>query len=493
MFNKILIANRGEIAVRIIKTCQEMDISTVAVYSDVDSTAPHVLFADEAISIGAPEPRESYLNIEKIIEVALENDVDAVHPGYGFLSENHQFARACEKAKITFIGPSIAAMTMLGDKLRSRQIMQSVGIPVIPGMIIKANSENEIITAAEKIGYPVLLKASAGGGGKGMRIVEKPDQLKPALDACQREALAAFGDDTVYVEKYFRQLRHIEFQILADHHGNYVHLFERECSIQRRHQKIIEESPSPLLTDDLRKRMAEAAINVVKTAGYTNAGTVEFLVDQDTNFYFLEVNARLQVEHPVTEFITGIDLVRQQILIANNERLQIKQADIYKRGHAIEARIYAEDPENNFLPSSGKILFVEAPTGPWIRNDSGIRSGLELPIYYDPILAKLIVWGETREIACKRMETALKQYVILGIKTQIPFLRDIVSHAEFKKTAIDTHFIENHFAEWKPGYDHVDLSLMISAIEEDTQRKSFSNSANNKRATPWIQVGRWQI
>ncbi|RQW07295.1 acetyl-CoA carboxylase biotin carboxylase subunit, partial [candidate division KSB1 bacterium] len=417
MFKKILIANRGEIAVRVIKACQELGIKTVAVYSEADRTALHVQLADEAVLLGAPPPLESYLNIDKIISVAHQTEAEAIHPGYGFLAENSAFAERCEKEKIIFIGPNSKAMALVGDKLRSRQTMSAAKIPIIPGMQQKVADFELLKIEAEKIGYPVMLKASAGGGGKGMRIVYSSEELKEAMEAGMREAKSAFGDESIYLEKFIEQPRHVEFQVIADHHGNVVHLFERECSIQRRHQKIIEESPSVALDDELRLKMGETAKRVIKESDYTNAGTVEFLLDKNKNFYFLEVNARIQVEHPVTEFVTGIDLVKLQIRIAAGEPLPFRQEDVQQTGHAIECRIYAEDPENNFLPSLGTIHFVQEPTGPWVRTDSGLYSGIEVSIYYDPILSKLIVWGQDRNDAIQRMKNALDNYIILGIKT----------------------------------------------------------------------------
>ncbi len=493
MFKKILIANRGEIAVRVMKACQELSIPTVAVYSEVDRDALHVQVADEAALLGPPQPSESYLNIDRIIETARQYGVDAIHPGYGFLAENPNFVRRCEQEGITFIGPSSEAMSLVGDKLRSRQTMTEADIPVIPGMYTRATSLKEIMNEAVKLDFPVIIKASAGGGGKGMRVVHSPDELKDAMESGKREAKSAFGDDSVYLEKYIEKPRHIEFQILADQHGHAVYLFERECSIQRRHQKIIEESPSTILTPALRKKMGETAIAVIRASGYTNAGTVEFLLDENKNFYFLEVNARLQVEHPVTEFVTGIDLVKQQLRIAAGEKLSFAQKDLAQKGHAIECRIYAEDPENNFLPSSGKIVFLKEPRGPWIRNDSGIYSGMDVSVYYDPILAKLIVWGENREDARIRMIHALKDYVILGIKTQIPFMNDVLEHPEFIAGNTHTDFIPTHFSQWRLGHRHEKLAAAVAAMQSfgDTGRGNIS--VQKKTLTPWLSVGHWEI
>jgi len=496
MFKKILIANRGEIAVRVIKACQELDIKTVAVYSEADRTALHVQLADEAVLLGASPPLESYLNIDKIIAIAHQTNAEAIHPGYGFLAENSAFAERCEQEGIVFIGPSSKAMALVGDKLRSRQTMSAAKIPIIPGMQQKVADFSQLKKQAEKIGYPVILKASAGGGGKGMRIVYSSDELKEAMEAGMREAKSAFGDESIYLEKFIEQPRHVEFQVIADHFGNVVHLFERECSIQRRHQKIIEESPSTALTDELRARMGETAKRVIRESGYTNAGTVEFLLDNNKNFYFLEVNARIQVEHPVTEFITGIDLVKLQIQIASGEPLPFRQEDVQQKGHAIECRIYAEDPENNFLPSLGTIHFVQEPTGPWVRTDSGLFSGIEVSMYYDPILSKLIVWGQNRNDAIQRTKNALENYVILGIKTQIPFLKAVIEHPEFVKGNTNTNFLKDHFSNWKmPELDDSEIlkALAIAAIHEQSDSKNEMRIEKPSHLTPWNTIGQWEV
>ncbi len=496
MFKKILIANRGEIAVRVIKACQELGIKTVAVYSEVDRMALHVQLADEAVLLGAPPPLESYLNIDKIIVIAHQTNAEAIHPGYGFLAENSGFAERCEQKGIVFIGPNSKAMALVGDKLRSRQTMAAAKIPIIPGMQQKVADFSQLKQEAEKIGYPVMLKASAGGGGKGMRIVYSSDELKDAMEAGMREAKSAFGDESVYLEKFIEQPRHVEFQVIADHHGNVVHLFERECSIQRRHQKIIEESPSTALNDELRSKMGETAKRVIKESGYTNAGTVEFLLDKNKNFYFLEVNARIQVEHPVTEFVTGIDLVKQQIRIAAGEPLPFRQEDLQQKGHAIECRIYAEDAENNFLPSLGTIHFVQEPTGPWVRVDSALFSGIEVSMCYDPILSKLIVWGQNRNDAIQRMRQALENYIILGIKTQIPFLKAVIEHPEFINGNTNTNFLKDHFSNWHlPALNENEISkaLAIAAIHDMTNSKTAVRSEKQSHITPWNTVGQWEI
>ncbi len=498
MFKKILIANRGEIAVRVIKACREMGIASVAVYSEADRTSLHVQMADEAVLIGPPPAIESYLDIDKIIAAVRSTGAEAVHPGYGFLAENPAFARRLEEEKIVFIGPHSRALELVGDKIRARQTMEKAGIPIIPGMKSVAGSAAECEKEARRIGYPVMIKASAGGGGKGMRIVGAEDDLRACLEAGMREAKAAFGDDSVYLEKYIEEPRHVEFQVLADNTGNVVHLFERECSIQRRHQKIVEETPSTALTPGLRQKMGQTARRVLHVSGYNNAGTVEFLLDKDKNFYFLEVNARLQVEHPVTELATGVDLVHQQIRIAAGESLSLKQEDLKQRGHAIECRIYAEDPAKGFLPSSGKIVFLKEPKGPGVRHDCGVYGGWEVPIYYDSILAKLIVWAESRELACARMKAALDDYVVLGISTTIPFLKDVISHPRFAQGATTTSFIKTHFENWQEkdgGEAALRLALAAAAFGEFSRGPAAGAPAARAReiSSPWQTLGRWKI
>ncbi|MCX5801623.1 MAG: acetyl-CoA carboxylase biotin carboxylase subunit [Candidatus Eisenbacteria bacterium] len=493
--NKILVANRGEIALRVMKACREMGIPTVAVYSTSDKGSLHVQFADEAICIGPPQPLESYLNIEKIMGAAKQAGADAVHPGYGFLAENSDFARRCAEEGITFIGPNHEAMRLLGNKVESRKTMVKAGIPVIPGMMGGCNDAGSLAGEANQMGYPVLVKAAGGGGGKGMRIVRDAKELEDSLAACMREARSAFGDDTIYLEKYIERPRHIEFQILADTQGNVVHLFERECSIQRRYQKIVEETPSVALGGELREKMGNVAVQVARTAGYTNAGTVEFLLDQAGKFYFLEVNARVQVEHPITEAVVGVDLVKQQIRVASGERLSLKQEDLRQRGHAIECRIYAEDPENGFLPCAGKILFVKEPAGPGIRCDSGIWSGCEVSVHYDPILSKLVVWDETREQARRRMASALRQYVILGIKTTIPFLADVMEHPAFAEGRTHTGFIPEYFSEWKPAEgDPLELKIALLAAALGKSSSTVKTGvATRETFSPWKSNNRWRI
>ncbi|MBN1225086.1 MAG: acetyl-CoA carboxylase biotin carboxylase subunit [Candidatus Aminicenantes bacterium] len=497
MFKKILIANRGEIAVRIIKACQEMGIQTVAVYSEADRNSLHVVSADEAFCIGPAPAIESYLNIDRIIEITHKSGAEAIHPGYGFLAENAGFACRCEQDKVVFIGPNSKAMDLVGDKVRSRKTMEKAGVPIIPGMKGIHKSIEDYETEAKKIGYPVMIKASAGGGGKGMRVVHDEENLKPGLEAGMREAKSAFGDESVYLEKYIDEPRHVEFQVLADNYGNTVHLFERECSIQRRHQKIVEESPSQALDPELRARMGEIAKKVIQVSGYNNAGTVEFLLDRDKKFYFLEVNARLQVEHPVTELVTGIDLVHQQIRIAAGERLAVRQEDLEQKGHAIECRIYAEDPLNNFLPSAGKVLFLKEPRGPGVRHDCGIYQGCEVPIFYDPILAKLIVWAEDRDNACRKMICALDDYVVLGIQTSIDFLRDVIGHPQFRAGETTTHFISRHFDGWqgKERTEEIQKMAALAAAFDSTQRAISPGipDGHKEAASPWLALGKWRL
>ena len=442
MFKKILIANRGEIAVRVIGACRELGILSAAVYSEVDRVALHVLMADEAYPIGAAAATESYLNIAKILQVAKHCGADAIHPGYGFLSENAKFARACAGAGVKFIGPTAAAMEMMGSKTRARQEMEKAGVPFVPGTSRALESVQQAKEVAAKIGYPVMLKAAAGGGGKGMRLVQAAQELPAALEAAQSEAQRAFGDGEIYLEKAILNPRHIEMQVLADEYGNTVYLGERECSIQRRHQKVLEEAPSPLVDAALRRRMGEVAVRVAQAAGYHNAGTVEFLVDQAKNFYFLEMNTRLQVEHPVTELITGLDLVDLQIRIAAGEQLPFGQDDVLIRGHAIECRIYAEDADNNFFPSPGKIERLRTPEGPGIRLDNGVYAGWTVPIDYDPLLAKLIGYGQDRRQAISRLARALPEYFVDGIKTNLGLFRRILADDDFQSGKIDTGYLE---------------------------------------------------
>jgi acetyl-CoA carboxylase biotin carboxylase subunit len=497
ILNKVLVANRGEIAVRVIRACRELGIPTVAVYSEVDRESLHVQMADEALCVGPPAPLESYLNMDAIVSAARESGAQAIHPGYGFLAENSDFARRCEEEGLIFIGPDSRALALVGDKVASRVTMSQAGIPIIPGMRERGMDSACFLAEAEKIGYPVLLKASAGGGGKGMRVVDSPEELTEAVEAGMREAKGAFGDESVYLEKYLPAARHVEFQMLADKHGSVVHLFERECSIQRRHQKIVEEAPSTALDDRLRAEMGKAAVAVIKASKYTNAGTVEFLLDDDGHFYFLEVNARLQVEHPITELTTGIDLVKQQIFIAAGQRLSFSQREVRRHGHSMECRIYAEDPANEFMPSSGRVAFLREPSGPGVRHDCGIFSGCQVPVHYDPILSKVIVWGASREEARRRMLAALSEMSILGIQTTVGFLQDVISHPEFIAGNTHTDFIEKYMMPWKQELHEELLDAILLAAAVDVQVRSRHPKAilarGEKRVTPWQTGGGWRV
>ncbi len=442
-FRKVLVANRGEIAVRVLRACAELGLRTVAVYSEADRHALHVRYADEAYCIGPPPARESYLAIEKIIQVARASHAEAIHPGYGFLSENEQFAQACLDNDIVFIGPRPESIAAMGDKIAARRMVRRAGVPVAPGSDGPVPTVDEALAIAERIGYPVLLKAAAGGGGKGMRTVRSADELPIAFRLAASEAMAAFGDDRLYLEKLLEGVRHVEIQVLADRYGNIVHLGERECSIQRRRQKLIEEAPSTVVDPDLRRRMGEVAIQVAQVVNYENAGTVEFLLDRDKNFYFLEMNTRLQVEHAITEAVTGVDLVVEQMRVASGRRLRLRQRDISLKGHAIECRICAEDPHNDFLPSVGRINNVYEPSGPGVRVDSGVYDGFEVSLYYDPLVAKLIVWGETRAQAILRMRRALSEFKLLGIRTNIPFHLRLMDSPTFIAGRFDNAFLDS--------------------------------------------------
>jgi len=442
MFNKVLIANRGEIALRVIRACKELGIRTVAVYSEADRDSLHVRFADEALCIGKAPSKESYLNIPAIISAADVADVDAIHPGYGFLSENEHFAEVCQSCNITFIGPPPPAIAKMGNKSVAKETMKKSKVPIVPGSNGTVKDENEAIVIAGKIGYPVMIKASAGGGGKGMRIAHNKESLISGFHMAQTEAQAAFGNNEVYIEKYLDQARHIEIQVLADKFGNTIHLRERECSIQRRHQKLIEETPSPAINNKLREKMGEAAIKAAKTVGYYSAGTVEFILDKDGNFYFMEMNTRIQVEHPITEMITGVDLVKEQIRIAAGEKLKLTQKDIACNGHAIECRINAEDPDNNFMPSPGKVTMYHPSGGIGVRVDSHLYPGYSVPPYYDSLIAKLIVHADDRRQAIARMRRALAEFIVEGIKTTIPFHLKVLDNPDFQKGEYSTKFIE---------------------------------------------------
>ena len=442
---KLLVANRGEIAIRVMKTAKKMGIKTVAVYSTADRNAPHVKFADEAVWIGEAPSNQSYLLGSKIIEVAKSLNVDAIHPGYGFLSENADFAEEAEKNNIIFIGPKSKAIKIMGSKLAAKEAVKQYNIPMVPGFDEAITDVEKAKVVAKKIGFPILIKASAGGGGKGMRVVESEADFESQMDRAISEAISAFGDGSVFIEKYVGSPRHIEIQVMADSHGNVLYLFERECSIQRRHQKVIEEAPSSVLTPELRKKMGEAAVLVAKSCDYLGAGTVEFLLDENNNFYFLEMNTRLQVEHPVTEWITGTDLVELQIRVARGEALAIKQEDLKIKGHAMELRVYAEDPMNVFLPSVGNLEEYQLPVGQGIRVDNGFEQGMDIPIYYDPMLAKLITYGETREEAIQIMLKAIEDYHVEGVQTTLPFGKFVFEHEAFRSGKFDTHFVKNYY------------------------------------------------
>jgi acetyl-CoA carboxylase, biotin carboxylase subunit len=445
LIKKILIANRGEIAVRVIRSCSELGIKSAAIYSDADKTSLHIRLADESYYIGSSPAHDSYLNKEKIIKLALEIGADAIHPGYGFFAENSDFIRECEKNKIIFIGPSSKSVALMGSKTEARKLMAHNKVPIVPGTTESINSVNDGLKISEEIGYPVLLKAAAGGGGMGMRKINSQKEFESAFEATKREALKAFANDDIYIEKFIENPRHIEVQIFGDTHGNYVHLFERECSIQRRHQKIIEEAPSSFVDDLTRKKITASAVNAARAANYFNAGTVEFLMDADKNFYFLEMNTRLQVEHPVTELITGLDLVKEQISVASGNKLTFKQNDLKINGHALECRIYAEDSFNNFLPSTGSILSYSPPSGPGVRVDSGFDNGSQITVHYDPLISKLVCWSDTRQSVINRMIRALSEYIIGGLITNISFLKIIIDNPSFRKGDININFLNDNF------------------------------------------------
>lgn len=487
MFNKILIANRGEIAVRIIRACKELGVSTVAVYSDADRRSLHVALADEAYHIGGSAPGESYLAIDRILDAAKKSGAEAIHPGFGFLSENEEFAKKCEKAKIVFIGPSAKAIRLMGDKITARKIAQDAKVPLVPGSE-GAVSDVEASVVADKIGYPVMIKASAGGGGKGMRLVREKEEFDSALRMARSEAGSAFGDDSVFVERFIEQPRHIEIQIIADGHGNVLHLFERECSIQRRHQKVIEEAPSSAISAKTRKKMGDVAVRIAKAVDYKGAGTVEFIMDQKQNFYFLEMNTRVQVEHPVTEMITGLDIVKWMIRIADGEKLPFKQSQIEMKGHAVECRVYAEDPETNFMPSPGVIDYLRVPSGPGIRDDSSIYSGCEITPHYDPMLSKLVVWADTREAAIDKMASALREYIVIGVKTNIGFLLRVMGEEEFKEGKIDTGYIERHPELLKPGDADIEPVLIAAALA--LNNADTVENAEQRPVSNWKLYGR---
>jgi 3-methylcrotonyl-CoA carboxylase alpha subunit len=498
MFRKVLIANRGEIAIRVQRTLRELGIVSVAVYSEADAGAPHVAGADEAWPIGAAEAAQSYLDGEKLVAVARAAGCDAVHPGYGFLSENAGFARRCAAAGLVFIGPPPEAIEAMGSKIGSRARMQKAGVPVVPGSDGASQDLGALAKHADRMGYPVLVKASAGGGGKGMRVVTQAKDFQRAAELARSEAAHAFGDATIYIEKYLERPRHIEFQIFADAHGNVVHLFERECSIQRRHQKIIEETPSPALDAALRQRMGDAAVAAARAVGYRNAGTVEFMLDAHGDFYFLEMNTRLQVEHPITELVTGLDLVRLQLEVAAGLPLPEAALGAAQRGHALECRIYAEDPEREFLPASGRILRVREPQGPGVRVDGALRDGLDVSIHYDPMLAKLITYGRDREESLQRMQRALGEFAILGIPTNVLYLQAILAHPAFMRGELTTHFLGDHLRGWKPEVAAIpDAGLAACLLHELVGGRASANGeragdTNGAVGSPWETLSAWR-
>jgi acetyl-CoA carboxylase, biotin carboxylase subunit len=495
---KILVANRGEIAIRVMRTCKELGIATVAVFSEADRSALHVRTADQAFLVGPPPSRESYLVQERILEAAKKSGADAIHPGYGFLSENASFVRACEKAGITFIGPPASAMDAMGEKTRARQNMIKAGVPVVPGTAAPIETLEEARAYSQKIDFPVMLKAAGGGGGKGMRRVDRLEDFDGAWRGAKSEAMNAFGNDAVYIEKYLDKPHHVEIQVFADQYGNTIHLNERECSAQRRHQKVVEETPSPILTPEMRRAMGEVAVKAAKAVNYVGAGTVEFLVDSKRNFYFLEMNTRLQVEHPVTEWVTGLDLVALQIRVAEGEKLPLLEAPA-PMGHAIEVRIYAEDPSQNFMPSPGKIQYLRVPGGPNVRDDSGVYAGYTVPMTYDPMISKLSVWAPTRAEAVARCRRALDEYVVKGITTNIRYLKAVLDHPEFKGGDYDTSFLVREHAKLTHGEDpHLtQVALMASVVhayERDEKLKRTltqkPGAETNGGISPWRRAGR---
>ena len=484
-FSKVLVANRGEIAVRVIRACRELGVRTVAVYSDADRHSPHVLLADEATCLGPAEPEASYLNIGRLVDAARAAGAEAVHPGYGFLAENPEFARACEEAGLVFVGPPSHVIAALGDKDRARRLAERLGIPTVPGH--PAADDDTLERAAHALGFPVILKAAAGGGGRGMRVVREPERFRETLASARREVKAAFGDDAVLLEKYLDRPRHVEVQIVADRYGTVVHLGERDCSVQRRHQKIVEESPSPAVDPHLRSRLGEAALRLAQEAGYVNAGTVEFLLDRDGRFYFLEANTRLQVEHPVTELVTGVDLVHLQLQVAAGRRLALRQEDVVWRGHAVEARVYAEDPERGFAPSPGRILLLREPHLPGVRVDSGVQEGQEVPVHYDPILSKVVAWAPDRPTAVARLAHALREYVLLGPRTNLGFLLDLVTHPAFLAGEVSTQFVEDQLAAWQapdPPPEAVALAATLLAQEP----RGPAPVASARAPDPWERL-----
>jgi 3-methylcrotonyl-CoA carboxylase alpha subunit len=494
MMTKVLVANRGEIALRILRACDELGIATVAVYSDADAAAPHVLAAGEAVRIGPPPPAESYLCIERIIEAARTTGAQAIHPGYGFLAENPAFASACEAAGVIFVGPPPAAIGAMGSKISARGLMERAGVPVVPGETPADQSDAAIEAAARRVGFPLLVKAAAGGGGKGMRLVRREADLAAAVSGARREATAAFGDDTLYIERLVTRPRHVEIQVFADAHGRAVHLFERDCSVQRRHQKVIEESPSPALTPDLRRRMGSAAVEAARAVGYRNAGTIEFLLDgegEHARFYFLEMNTRLQVEHPVTESVTGTDLVHAQLRVASGEPLPWTQADLHQRGHAIECRVYAEDPSAGFLPQAGRVLLYRPPERPGVRVDAGVVEGSDVPVHYDPMIAKVVAHAETREAAIDRMRAALSEFRILGLPTNVAFLLAVLDSEAFRAGTVDTAYLDNEGAGLAAPRSLPPAALAAAVAHAEPPADVAAGGARAS-ADPWASLAGWR-
>ncbi len=498
MFNKVLVANRGEIAVRIIRACRELGIETVAVFSEADRNALHVRYADEAYLIGPAPSRESYLRADKIFEVARKSGANAIHPGYGFLAEREDFAAKCADLDITFIGPKPSSIAAMGDKGKARATVIKAGLPVVPGTEAVGNmTDDDLIGIAPSIGFPLLIKATAGGGGKGMREVKSLEEMPTLLASARREAESSFGDGNVYLEKLVEGARHIEFQIMADSFGNVIHLGERECSIQRRHQKLLEESPSSFLDDELREKMGNVAVKSAQAVDYVNAGTIEFLVDKDRNFYFLEMNTRLQVEHPITEMVTGVDIVAEQLRIARGRQLSYTQEQIKFNGHAIECRINAEDPFNGFMPSTGRIMHSLLPTGPGVRIDTGVYPGFEITSFYDPMIAKLIVWGETRGQAILRMRRALEEYRIVGVRTNIPFHQTLMDSHRFMGGQFDTRFVEERFSmddaiESRSSNAEIAAILATLVAHQQSELSAQRVRRNERDTSNWKWVGRWE-
>jgi len=493
MLRTVLIANRGEIAVRIARACHAAGLRVVAVYSESDRGAPHTLVADRAVCIGPPPARDSYLSVPALLAAARATEADAVHPGYGFLAENASFARAVGDAGLIWIGPSPAAIATMGDKLTARATVEPAGVPVVPGTSVAADDLDAARRQAAALGYPVLVKAAAGGGGKGMRTVASELELADAVAAATREAEAAFADGRVYLEKLLARPRHVEVQVLGDAHGTLVHLGERECSIQRRHQKIIEETPCPVMTPALRERVTSAALAAARAVGYTSTGTVEFLLDADGKFYFLEMNTRLQVEHPITELVTGIDLVVAQLRVAQGQPLGFGQNDIAPRGHALEVRVYAEDPGASFFPSAGPLLALREPTGPGVRVDSGVAAGMTIPVEYDPLLSKISAWGPTRGDAITRLIAALEDTAVVGPTTNLAFLLDILAHPAFGRGDTHTGFLAEHFPKWQPAHAAEEIAALVAAVSAQRPAAHSGAGGESKLPTPWDTLGAWRL